>query len=109
MRYPAFPARNKGSLINMKNLDKEDEDQCQGGERRVWIMALFLGTMFLYAARSAVPLCIAAMSKDLAWDKEADVCIILIYCEYISLSCITTNTSTIFRWCQSVVNITYWV
>ncbi|XP_031565730.1 solute carrier family 17 member 9-like isoform X2 [Actinia tenebrosa] len=75
MRYPAFPARPKLSFIMMKSLDttdKELNDQWQGGKRRVWIMAMFVGTMFLYAARSAVPLCMAAMSKDMSWDKEAD-------------------------------------
>ena len=41
--------------------------------RRIWILAMFCGTVFLYAARSAVPLCIAAMSRDMNWDKEIDV------------------------------------
>lgn len=79
MRYPAFPVRTKGSYIKMKSLLTAEDDlnnQWQGGKRRVWIMAMFVGTMFLYAARSAVPLCMAAMSKDMAWDKEADVCIL---------------------------------
>ena len=43
------------------------------GRRKVWIVAMFCGTLLLYAARSAVPLCIAAMSVDLKWDKELDV------------------------------------
>ncbi|KAK3743844.1 hypothetical protein QZH41_011850, partial [Actinostola sp. cb2023] len=53
---------------------KEDmsADYWKNGSRRLWIASMFLGTMFLYAARSAVPLCIAAMSKEMSWDKEAD-------------------------------------
>lgn len=41
--------------------------------RKHWIVAMFCGTLLLYAARSAVPLCLAAMSSDMNWDKEIDV------------------------------------
>ncbi|XP_048581408.1 solute carrier family 17 member 9-like isoform X2 [Nematostella vectensis] len=41
-------------------------------KKRIWIASMFIGTMLLYSARSAIPLCMAAMSKDLTWDKEAD-------------------------------------
>lgn len=42
-------------------------------QRKLWIVAMFCGTLLLYAARSAVPLCMAAMSSDMNWDKEIDV------------------------------------
>lgn len=41
--------------------------------RKHWIVAMFCGTLLLYAARSAIPLCLAAMSSDMNWDKEIDV------------------------------------
>lgn len=41
-------------------------------QRKYWIVAMFCGTLLLYAARSAVPLCMAAMSSELKWDKEID-------------------------------------
>ncbi|KAL9978518.1 hypothetical protein ACROYT_G016044 [Oculina patagonica] len=40
--------------------------------RKHWIVAMFCGTLLLYAARSAIPLCLAAMSSDMNWDKEID-------------------------------------
>jgi sugar phosphate permease len=80
MRYPGFPGKTARLYIKMKDFESLNEDldvnQWQEGKRRVWIAAMFLGTMFLYAARSAVPLCMAAMSKDLSWDKEADVSVL---------------------------------
>lgn len=47
--------------------------QWQEESRKHWIVAMFCGTLLLYATRSAVPLCLAAMSSDMNWDKEIDV------------------------------------
>lgn len=63
-----LPAKDIGKLV------KEDAvEHWKGVSRHLWISAMFLGTMLLYSARSAVPLCIAAMSRDLSWDKFSDV------------------------------------
>ena len=42
-------------------------------ERKRWIVALFCGTIALYAVRTAVPLCAVAMGQDLSWDKQVSV------------------------------------
>ena len=42
-------------------------------ERKYWVVAMFCGTLLLYAARAAVPLCMSSMSSDMNWNKETDV------------------------------------
>ena len=61
--------------IDMDNENRRGDTAFQWPEerRKYWIVAMFCGTLLLYAARSAVPLCMAAMSSDMNWDKEIDV------------------------------------
>lgn len=60
--------------IDMNEKSKGDAGfQWPEEQRKYWIVAMFCGTLLLYAARSAVPLCMAAMSSELKWDKEIDV------------------------------------
>lgn len=60
-------------------MDSERRKSSDGGfqwpeeSKKHWIVAMFCGTLLLYATRSAVPLCLAAMSSDMNWDKEIDV------------------------------------
>lgn len=66
----SVPVRLK---IDMNEKSKGDAGfQWPEEQRRYWIVAMFCGTLLLYAARSAVPLCMAAMSSELKWDKEID-------------------------------------
>lgn len=60
--------------IDMDNENHKGDTAFQWPEnqRRHWIVAMFCGTLLLYATRSAVPLCMAAMSSDMKWDKEID-------------------------------------
>ena len=67
------------SPIRLK-LEKNDENhkgdtafQWSDDQRKYWIVAMFCGTVLLYATRSAVPLCMASMSSEMNWDKETDV------------------------------------
>ena len=67
----SVPVRLK---IDMNEKSKGDAGfQWPEEQRKYWIVAMFCGTLLLYAARSAVPLCMAAMSSELKWDKEIDV------------------------------------
>lgn len=66
------------SPIRLK-LEKNDENhkgdtafQWSDDQRKYWIVAMFCGTVLLYATRSAVPLCMASMSSEMNWDKETD-------------------------------------
>ena len=63
-------------------------------QRKYWIVAMFCGTLLLYAARSAVPLCMAAMSSDMNWDKEIDVS--NVPCEFTDKQCNTIEKSHFF-------------
>ncbi|KAK3791568.1 hypothetical protein RRG08_002924 [Elysia crispata] len=38
-------------------------------EKKQWVIGLFSGTTFLYAARTIMPLCVVAVSEELHWDK----------------------------------------
>ena len=64
--------------IDMDNEHRKGDITFQWPEekRKYWIVAMFCGTLLLYAARSAVPLCMAAMSSDMNWDKEIDVSVV---------------------------------
>lgn len=66
--------------IDMDNENRKGDAAFQWPEekRKYWIVAMFCGTLLLYAARSAVPLCMAAMSSDMHWDKEIDVGLVYI-------------------------------
>lgn len=71
-------SKTKSTLVEVKltgkKIFKEDCSQhWKDNSRRLWISSMFLGTMFLYSARSTVPLCMAAISKELSWDKFTDV------------------------------------
>ena len=61
--------------IDMESDRRKSDSGSQWPEenRKHWIVAMFCGTLLLYATRSAVPLCLAAMSSDMNWDKEVDV------------------------------------
>ena len=61
--------------IDMESERRKSDNGFQWPEenRKHWIVAMFCGTLLLYATRSAVPLCLAAMSSDMNWDKEIDV------------------------------------
>lgn len=61
--------------IDMESDRRKSDNGFQWPEesRKHWIVAMFCGTLLLYATRSAVPLCLAAMSSDMNWDKEVDV------------------------------------
>ena len=74
---PSSPIRLK---IDMGTDDRKGDTAFQWPEeqRKYWIVAMFCGTLLLYAARSAVPLCMAAMSSDMNWDKEIDVSLTII-------------------------------
>lgn len=65
------PTRLKRDL-NDAILKGDAEPQWPDDQRKYWIAAMFCGTVLLYATRAAVPLCMAAMSSDLNWDKETD-------------------------------------
>lgn len=60
--------------IDMESDRRKSDSGSQWPEenRKHWIVAMFCGTLLLYATRSAVPLCLAAMSSDMNWDKEVD-------------------------------------
>lgn len=66
------PTRLKRDL-NDANLKGDTLFQWPDDQRKYWIVAMFCGTVLLYATRAAVPLCMAAMSSDMNWDKEIDV------------------------------------
>jgi len=71
--YP-LPQRVEVKLLQKhKSIEEDTSEHWKDCGRRLWIFGMFLGTMLLYSARSAVPLCIAAMSRDLSWDKLTDV------------------------------------
>uniref|UniRef100_X2ATU3 Major facilitator superfamily (MFS) profile domain-containing protein n=1 Tax=Capitella teleta TaxID=283909 RepID=X2ATU3_CAPTE len=38
-------------------------------DKRMWLGSLFMGSMMLYASRTAMPLCTMAISSELGWDK----------------------------------------
>ncbi|XP_070555728.1 voltage-gated purine nucleotide uniporter SLC17A9-like isoform X2 [Ptychodera flava] len=38
-------------------------------EKRAWTLALFIGTVIIYASRNAMPLCAVSISKEFQWDK----------------------------------------
>ena len=42
-------------------------------EQKLWIATMFTGCATVYAARTAVPLCIVAISKEMNWDKKQSV------------------------------------
>jgi len=68
------PIRLKIEMDSVHHMHKGDTAfQWPENQRRYWIVAMFCGTLLLYATRSAVPLCMAAMSTDMNWDKEIDV------------------------------------
>ena len=68
------PIRLKIEMDSVHHMHKGDTAfQWPENQRKYWIVAMFCGTLLLYATRSAVPLCMAAMSTDMNWDKEIDV------------------------------------
>lgn len=71
MTSSVAPTRLKRDL-NDAILKGDAEPQWPDDQRKYWIAAMFCGTVLLYATRAAVPLCMAAMSSDLNWDKETD-------------------------------------
>ncbi|GFO27656.1 solute carrier family 17 member 9 [Plakobranchus ocellatus] len=38
-------------------------------EKKQWVVGLFAGTTFLYAARTIMPLCVVGVAEELHWDK----------------------------------------
>ena len=42
-------------------------------EKRVWVVYLFFGAVFLYAARGALPVTVVEMSAEFNWDKKMNV------------------------------------
>ncbi|XP_013421814.1 solute carrier family 17 member 9 isoform X1 [Lingula anatina] len=38
-------------------------------EKYIWVLTLFTGCSVLYTARTVMPLCVVAISKELKWDK----------------------------------------
>lgn len=75
----AAPVRLKVQLdTDIENRRGDAAFQWPEDQRRCWIVAMFCGTLLLYAARSAVPLCMAAMSSDMNWDKEIDVGLVVL-------------------------------
>lgn len=47
-------------------------------ERKQWAAGLFTGCAVLYACRTVTPLCVAAMAKEMGWDKTQSVSCLLI-------------------------------
>ena len=88
--------------IDMDNENRKGDITFQWPEekRKYWIVAMFCGTLLLYAARSAVPLCMAAMSSDMNWDKEIDVSVV----ESASL---LSHTQFGFFLCSTVKSISF--
>lgn len=73
------PVRLKVQLdTDIENRRGDAAFQWPEDQRKCWIVAMFCGTLLLYAARSAVPLCMAAMSSDMNWDKEIDVGLVVL-------------------------------
>lgn len=79
------PIRLKIEMDSVHHMHKGDTAfQWPENQRKYWIVAMFCGTLLLYATRSAVPLCMAAMSTDMNWDKEIDGAVMsAFFCGYM--------------------------
>ena len=42
-------------------------------ESRQWTIVLFIGTLTLYAARVALPICVVQISREYSWSKTESV------------------------------------
>ncbi|GFR61475.1 solute carrier family 17 member 9, partial [Elysia marginata] len=56
-------------LIKENTTSPRDNRIWSKSEKKQWVVGLFSGTTFLYAARTIMPLCVVAVSEELHWDK----------------------------------------